>query len=93
MSGGHFGDYIYYPTAQFADELEIEIKENFMEDEFGWCPKFGENTINYLKEQVKSIRKTAEIMNVIDYLYAGDYSEDYFMERISQIEEKYSEQL
>lgn len=93
MSGGHFGDYIYYRVAQFADDLENEIERNFVEDEYGWCTEFGGKTIDYLKEQIKHIQKTAEIMRAIDYLYSGDYGEDSFAERISQIEKEYSEEL
>lgn len=95
MSGGHFDGYVYYQVQRFVDDLEFEIDRNFdAEDEdYEWCAKFGEKTIDYLKEQIKHLKKTAEIMRAIDYLYSGDYGEDCFAERISQIEEEYSEEL
>ena len=40
MSGGHFGDYDYYKVAQFADELEVEIKNNNKPDEYEYAPNF-----------------------------------------------------
>jgi hypothetical protein len=73
MSGGHFGDcgYDYYKVSQFADELEVEI------------------VIDVLQEQIPKLRKMAEIMKHIDYLYSGDIGDDGFLLRMKETEAKY----
>jgi len=89
MSGGHFvgSSYPYYPVNQFADELENDIENNSKEDEYGYCPDYSEETLAYLRQQVKNIRKLSEVMRAIDYLYSGDHGEDSFMRVIKKIEE------
>lgn len=89
MSGGHFvgSSYPYYPVHQFADELENDIENNSKEDEYGYCPKYSEETLAYLRQQVKNIRKLSEVMRAIDYLYSGDHSEDSFVRVIKKIED------
>ena len=91
MSGGHFGNcgYDYYKVAQFADELEEEIWNNDKEDEFGWKPNHDPEVLEYLKEQLPKMRKMAEIMRHIDYLYSGDHGDDSFMDRVKEVEAKY----
>jgi hypothetical protein len=37
------------------------------------------------------MRMTADIMRHVDYLFSGDHGEDSFMERVKEVEEKYSE--
>lgn len=97
MSGGHFGNcgYDYYKVAQFADELEVEIRHNGKAgtdgDHSHYYSNFEPETIEYLKEQLPRMRKMAEIMRACDYLYSGDHGEDSFMERVKEIEEKYAE--
>ena len=91
MSGGHFGDcgYDYYKVAQFADELEVEIQNNNKADEYEYAPNFSPETIKYLRKQLIPMRKMAEIMRHIDYLYSGDHGDDSFMARVKEVEEKY----
>jgi len=91
MSGGHFGDYDYYKVHQFADELEVEIHNNNKPDEYGYVKNYSPETIKYLRKQLRQMRMTADIMRACDYLYASDYGEDSFMEKIKEIEEKYTE--
>ena len=91
MSGGHFTDYgyDYYKVAQFADELEQEIRHNGKVGEEGdWYPDHSDEVIEYLKEQVPKLRKMSEIMRHIDYLYSGDTCDDSFMERVKEVEGK-----
>ena len=92
MSGGHFGDcgYDYYKVAQFADELEAEIENNFIKDDWGYHTGYSDEVIEYLKAQLPKMRKMAEIMRHIDYLYSGDHGDDSFMERVKEVENKYS---
>lgn len=92
ISGGHFNDcgYEYYKVSQFADELEQEIANNFIKDEeYGYAYEYPEEVIEYLQSQLPQMRKVAEIMRHIDYLYSGDHGEDSFMERVKEVERKY----
>jgi hypothetical protein len=93
MSGGHFNDcaYDYYRVAQFADELEQEIDDNFIKDDWGYHRGYSDEVIEYLKEQLPKMRKMAEIMRACDYLYSGDHGEDSFMETVKNIEANYAE--
>jgi hypothetical protein len=96
MSGGHFGNcgYDYYKVSQFADELEQEIATNGLKCEDKYMENFYPNhepeVIEYLKEQLPKMRKMAEIMRHIDYLYSGDHGDDSFMERVKEVEQKYA---
>ena len=91
MSGGHFGDcgYDYYKVAQFADELEVEIQNNNKPDEYQYAHNLSPETIKYLRKQLFKMRKMAEIMRNIDYLYSGDHGEDSFLLRVKEVENKY----
>ena len=95
ISGGHFNDneYVYYKVAQFADELEEEIRHNGKAGTDGdhsyYYSNFEPETIKYLRKQLIPMRKMAEIMRHVDYLYSGDHGEDSFMERVKEVEEKY----
>jgi hypothetical protein len=94
MSGGHFGDcgYDYYKVAQFADELEVEIQNNNKKlDDYEYAPNFSPETLKYLRKQLMKMRKMAEIMRHIDYLYSGDHGEDSFMERVKEVEKHWKE--
>jgi hypothetical protein len=97
MSGGHFGNcgYDYYKVAQFADELEEEIRHNGKAGTDGdhsyYYSNFEPETINYLRKQLIPMRKMAEIMRHIDYLYSGDHGEDSFMVRVKEVEKHWKE--
>ena len=90
MSGGHFGNYgyDYWKVAQFADELEEVILDK--KDEYGHSYNFSPEVIEYLQEQLPKMRKMAEIMRHIDYLYSGDHGEDSFMNLVKMVENKYN---
>ena len=93
MSGGHFGDcgYDYYKVSQFADELEQEIENNFINDDWGYHHGYPDEVIECLKSYIPQMNKMAEIMRHIDYLYAGDHGPDSFMEKVKEIEERYKD--
>jgi hypothetical protein len=95
MSGGHFGDcgYDYHKVSQFADELEVEIENNFINDEWGYHKGYDPDVIDVLEQQVHKLRKMAEIMKHIDYLYSGDLGDDTFMERVKETESKYNDPI
>jgi len=51
----------------------------------------GSETIKYLRRQLIPMRKMAEIMRHIDYMYSGDHGEDSFMERVGEVEKHWEE--
>jgi hypothetical protein len=91
MSGGHFGNcgYDYYKVSQFADELEQEIANNGKVNEDGYKYEFDPDVIDYLEAQLPKMRKMAEIMRAVDYLYSGDHGDDSFLLRVKEVELKY----
>jgi len=97
MSGGHFNDcgYEYYKVSQFADELEHEIlnngREGTTENGYRWYPNHDPDVIDVLEEQIPKLRKMAEIMRDIDYLYSGNIGDDSFLFRMKEIEAKYKD--
>ncbi len=101
MSGGHFGDcgYDYYKVSQFADELEVEIENNGKERNedrtygYEWYPNHDPDVIDVLQEQIPKLRKMAEIMKHIDYLYSGDIGDDSFMRLMKEVETKYNDPI
>ena len=88
MSGGKFcgNSYPYYQVAQFADELEHLIGANEQKNEYGYCPGFSPKTLAFLSTQVEPLRRTAEAMRAIDYLYSGDHGEASFFAAIEKIQ-------
>lgn len=84
MSGGHYNNhgYVYYQVEQFADELEMDIRNNNKKNEYNYCPDFNEETLQILKRELHNIRRVATLMRHIDYLYSSDYGEDTFAEQI-----------
>lgn len=84
MSGGHYNNhgYVYYQVEQFADELEMDIRNNNRKNEYNYCPDFSEETLQILKKELHNIRRVATLMRHIDYLYSSDYGEDTFAEQI-----------
>lgn len=84
MSGGHYNNhgYVYYQVEQFADELEMDIRNNNRKNEYNYSPDFSEETLQILKRELHNIRRVATLMRHIDYLYSSDYGEDTFAEQI-----------
>jgi hypothetical protein len=83
MSGGHFNDgsYSYLKVLEFAESLNEEILNNGSPDDFGDVTEFNEETLEFLKEKVKEIRRVGHLMWDIDKLYSGDIGEETFKER------------
>ena len=95
MSGGHFNDcgYVYYKVSQFADELEQEISYNGIVNEDGYKYDYDPDVIDYLEDQIPKLRKMAEIMRHIDYLYSGDIGDDGFLLRVKETKAKYNDPI
>lgn len=87
MSGGHFEN-LCFKISQFADELEREIRENVVENGFGYAPNFNADTIALLKECHKQIQLAGNLAKEVEWLYSGDSSEESFVESVGKIVEK-----
>jgi len=85
MSGGHF-ELICYKFSQFADDLECEILNNEVENDFNYCPNFSDATISKIKEVQVLARKLADLSKEVEWLYSSDISEENFMDRVNKIE-------
>jgi ABC-type protease/lipase transport system fused ATPase/permease subunit len=95
MSGGHFNDcgYVYHKVLRFADELEQEISYNGIVNEDGYKYDYDPDVIDYLEDQIPKLRKMAEIMRHIDYLYSGDIGDDGFLLRVKETKAKYNDPI
>jgi len=69
--------------------LEQEIAANNTVNEYGEKYNFDPDVIDYLEAQIPKLRKMAEIMRHIDYLYSGDHGDDSFLLRVKEVEAKY----
>ena len=84
MSGGHY-NYQYHHIFNLADDIRTDIKNNDVEDDFGF--KFGYTT--ELLEVLEVITAHMEILGKmakeIEWLYSDDIGEETFLERIEEI--------
>ena len=69
--------------------MEQEIAANNTVNEYGEKYNFDPDVIDYLEAQIPKLRKMAEIMRHIDYLYSGDHGDDSFLLRVKEVEAKY----
>lgn len=69
--------------------MEQEIAANNTVNEYGDKYNFDPDVIDYLEAQLPKLRKMAEIMRHIDYLYSGDHGDDSFLLRVKEVEAKY----
>lgn len=69
--------------------MEQEIAANNTVNEYGEKYNFDPDVIDYLEAQIPKLRKMAEIMRAVDYLYSGDHGEDSFLLRVKEVEAKY----
>ena len=83
MSGGALGNYAYHHVNSFVADLRAEIDLNGTEDEWGGCHNYSQETIAFLKKQLKKMEAMIKMMHHIDLLYSGDHSEDSFMEIVA----------
>jgi hypothetical protein len=83
MSGGALGNYPYHKIDDFTADLRNEIDFNGKEDKWGYCHNYSPTTIAFLKKQLKQMEKMAAMMRNIDLLYAGDHSEESFMQIVA----------
>lgn len=70
--------------------MEEAIRNNGKVNEDGYKYDYDPDVIDYIEEQLPKMRKMAEIMRAVDYLYAGDHGSDSFLLKVKEIEAKYS---
>jgi len=77
MSGGYF-DYDCFRISQFAEDLHREIRDNSVENDFGYAPNYNKKTIDYLKKSQKIIELAGKLAKEVEWLYSGDTGEETF---------------
>ena len=83
MSGGTF-DYRQYSLREIADSIEEIIKQNDIEDEYGYKTEFSPETLDKFKEGVKLLKQAEVYAQRIDWLCAGDDGEETFHKRLEE---------
>lgn len=81
MSGGYF-DYKNHYCRDMADSLLHLIKNNNVEDEYGFSRKFTDDTLRIFYTTHYYMKLCDMLLHEIDYLVCSDTSEDGFDERI-----------
>jgi hypothetical protein len=81
--------HLCFQIQQFAEELQTEIKNNGVEDEYGYKYDYGPETIEALKKCQRIIEQAGQLAHAVEWLYSGDYGEDSFLECFSEMQEKY----
>ena len=86
MSGGHY-DYQDFRLNEIVEQMKRDIISNNIpdQDNFDYCPNFGQEIIESLKLLIPLIEDIREAIHHIDYLYSGDIGEKECLERIKPI--------
>jgi hypothetical protein len=84
MSGGHF-DYIQFRFEDIAREIEAVIADNDNTEKTEYGDDVGRHyppdVIRKFKETVDCVRRTAAMVQRVDWLLSDDDGPDSFMER------------
>lgn len=83
MSGGHF-DYKQYQIEDIAEEIERLIRDNDVENEYGYANHFNEETISWFRHAAGVLRLAAVYTHRIDWLVSGDDNEQSFIKRLKE---------
>ena len=81
MSGGHF-NYDQYKIGMIADDIQLLIDNNHVENEWGYTTNYSEETIAEFRKAIVLLRVAQVYAQRIDWLVSGDDGEDSFHERI-----------
>lgn len=84
MSADYF-DHGNFKIAQFADDLEREIKKNNKANEWGYAHNFDEQTIALLCKCREAISLAADLAYQAQLLYSGDIDEKDFVESAGKL--------
>jgi hypothetical protein len=82
MSGGHF-DYKQHYIQDIIDEIEDLIKNNNVEDEWGYSNDYSDEIIEKFKVGLKILKQAEIYAQRIDWLVSGDDGEETFIERLN----------
>lgn len=83
MSGGHF-DYAQYKLNEIIESIENTIKNNKIEDEWGYSYGFSDKTLNEFKKSLSIIKKAEIYIQRIDWLLSDDDGEETFHDRLKK---------
>lgn len=83
MSGGHF-DYRNYEINNWIHQIEHEINNNDIPNEWNHCNNFSQKTLDKFTETVKLLKRAEFFLHQIDYLLSGDTSEETFWKYLEQ---------
>jgi len=84
MSGGHF-DYAYFKIDEMARDLQHEIDNNNIPDEWGYSTNASEECLSLIQRSQKIIETAGKLAHEIEYFYSGDHGEETLMELLSEI--------
>ena len=83
MSGGHF-EYKQYHIANIVDSIKELIKNNHVEDEYGYKTDYSDETIAEFETAITKLNEAQLYAHRVDWLVCGDDSEESFHERLKQ---------
>ena len=83
MSGGYF-DYRNYEINNWIHQIEHEIKNNDIPNEWNHCNNFSQKTLDKFTETVKLLKRAEFLLHQIDYLLSGDTSEETFWKQLKK---------
>lgn len=83
MSGGHF-DYNQDKITEIYNEIENIIKNNNIENEWGYKTDYSEKTLKEFRKAIAILKKAEVYAQRIDWLVEGDDGEDNFHERLKE---------
>lgn len=83
MSGGTF-DYLQYRLYEIVESIEEIIKQNDIENEYGYKTEFSPETLDKFKEGIDLLKKAQVYAQRIDWLCAGDDGEETFHKRLEE---------
>jgi hypothetical protein len=81
MSGGHF-NYDQYKIGMIADDIQLLIDNNHIQNEWGYTTNYSKETIAEFRKAIVLLREAQVYAQRIDWLVSGDDGEDSFHERI-----------
>lgn len=84
MSGGHF-DYNCFRISQFADDLEHEIENNDVKNDYGYEEGLHDATLEVLTKIQRVIELSGKLAKEAEWLYSGDIGENGFVTSINKI--------
>ena len=83
MSGGSLSN--TYSLETIAEEIQLEIDNNYTKDEYGDCNNYSPLTLAIMSQTVDKLMELQKDIRKIDYLLSGDINEEdtkkYFREK------------